>query len=97
MTLLSARLRGEKTGGFRGRVVRNPFLILLFSKMIDRDDSVCPTSCPAWPLNAASRRAPARRLIFGIVVFHVVRGLTLIFRQQKPSVCIVMRDSVTGH
>ena len=25
------------------------------------------TSCPAWPLDAASRRAPARRLIFGIV------------------------------
>ena len=25
------------------------------------------TSCPAWPLGAASSRAPARRLIFGNV------------------------------
>ena len=54
------------------------------------------TSCPAWPLNAASRRAPARRLIFGIFFFLVARGLTLKIRQQQQAVCrlTVMRVTV---
>jgi hypothetical protein len=39
----------------------------------------------------SSRRAPARRLIFGIVFFLVARGLTLKIRQQQQAVCSVLR------